>query len=337
MPNDGQIPEGAPQAQPQPVAPTPDVGAPAGPAPVASALESEAGELEDPDFDMGVQFLENPNNPELHGTPELGVQGDEPAANPQGQAPAGVDPNAQPQGVVPSVPAAPVAAVPPVAPVQPTAQPQTQPAATPQAPVGNPSDVFAHLHSQIEQRKGEIVGAVASQTYQLTQQELEGIQTEPEKVLPTLMARVHLNAVQGVLRHVAQQLPTAVGAMIQAHENHRRLEDKFYGAWPQLDRTAHDGTVRQMAAMYRAMNPNASLEDMIQTVGAQVVTALRLPLQAAPTQPVHRQPVAQPRPQPYVPAGPALSSTPAPARVPGEWERMASYIALDDAGMIPGG
>lgn len=336
MPNDGQVVDpNLPQNQTQPVSPTQTQAQPQRQA--FSALEDDPDtrqdieEPDDPDMDLAVSFMAQPNNPEW----DPSAQGDEGDTPPNGQTQPqqAVTPGA-PQGVAPQGDPAQAPVVPaagqPQQTVTPPQAPQAQPQAQPPAPVVNPSDAFRVLNETIEQKKGEIAGLLAGQTYQLSSQELEGIQSEPEKVLPQLMAKVHLNAVQGVLRHVAQQLPAAVSSMIQAHAQNQRLEDQFYSAWPQLNRYQHDSTVRQMAYMFRQMNPSASMEDMIRTVGAQVVTALGLPAQT--------QPAAQPQrvvrqQQPFRPAAPAQASPgPAPARTPNEWERMASYIALDDAG-----
>lgn len=336
-----------------------------------SALEDDPGTtkdiVEDDDFvdagaEMAMDFIAQRDNPELHGsevggTPSEVVDGDETGE----LAPDGLgEPGAQgtPQGVAdplaleqpdPAAAGLPAQASPqqpaagaPQTGQQPQAQQQTPesqaPAAAPQPaaqPTLNPADSFRQLHHLIEQQQPQIEKLVADQAYQLSAEELEGIQTEPEKVLPTLMARVHMNAVKGVLRHVAQQLPAAVGAMIEAKEVNRRLEDQFYSAWPQLDRNADDSTVRTMAAMYRRMNPQATLDDMIRVVGAQAVVALGKQGAPARARSPQAQPAAQPRRAvPFVPAAPASAAPPQARAQPGEWERLAQIMMADDAGVF---
>lgn len=337
-----------------------------------SALESDPGTVnsisEDEDFvdagaEMAMDFISQRDNPELHGsevagTPSEVVDGDEieglagdgtgevqPQGTPQGEAdPLGV--GTQPGSPAPvgtpaqASPQQQAENVPPVG-TQPSAQGQPAPAATPTGevasqpgaqPAFNPAESFRLLHQTIEQQQPQIEKLVADQAYQLSADELEKIQTEPEKVLPSLMARVHMNAVKGVLRHVAQQLPATVGAMIEARDSNRRLEDQFYQAWPQLDRVADDGTVRTMAAMYRRMNPQATFEDMVRVVGAQAVVALGKQSAPARTPTGARAPAPTRRAVPFVPAAPASAAPPQPKAQTGEWERFAQIMMADDAG-----
>ena len=331
----------APPIPTEPVAPPmPD---PAGEKPEAiSALEFEpdieasdetdGDVVSDPDADLAMEFFAEQKTPAVV----------DPAVVPP--VPVGSDPALQQPPVptapqmTPAPPVATVAPVPDPAAVQPTAAPtpsvQTDPQPTaPPAPSPNaPEEAFRVLSDAITRERPAIIDAVAAGQYQLTNEELTLVATEPEKVLPTLMARVHVNAVQGVLTHVAQQLPAVVGGMIKAQQMQADLENKFYSAWPQLDRTKHDNVVRHLAATYRQMNPSASFEDITRIVGAQALFAAGIAPQAAVTPAAPAAPVT--RQVPFQPAAAARTAA-APGRSePGTWEKMAAIMAADDAGLI---
>ena len=295
-----------------------------------SALDSEPDEeVNDPDVELAAEFFESQRAPAAveDSTPTASNVSSDPALQPTVPTPAApeVTPAPAPVATPAPAPAAPQAVQSEVAPTPPVQTEATPPLA--------PEDTFRVLSETIARERPKIIDAVATGQYQLTNEELTLIATEPEKVLPTLMARVHINAVQGVLSHVAQQLPAVVGGMIKAQQAQADLESKFYSAWPQLDRTKHDTTVRQLAAAYRQLNPNASFDDCVRVVGAQAAVALgvaTVPPVAAPA--VAPAPV---RAVPFQPAAAAARTAATPAtQEPGLWERMSAIIAADDAGMM---
>lgn len=272
----------------------------------------------------------------------------------QAESPKAVE--TQQPAVVPPTPATPTAPEPVVEPAsqepQPAVQsqpapssaqpeqpaPQQQPAATPspqttpQAETTPDEDGFTKLDKAIQASRDTVIEAVATSSYQLSQEELEGIQVEPEKVLPKLMARVHVNAVQGVLRHVAQQMPAMVHGLIHAQSEHKAREDEFFKAWPQLDRTKHGQDIVRAGQVFRQLNPQATLQDFIKQVGAQVVIAhglhLQAPAQAAqPQQQRTVQQQAASTPAPFVPAG--VGRTSAPVTIPTEnnpWSELVEVM-----------
>lgn len=310
------------------------------PAPQAiSALENEPDSpedddnLNDPDIVLATEFFKSQETPTASDPGETPVPASsDPALQPVTPTPAAqeVTPAQTPVAAPAPAPVAPVAVQPEAAP---TPSVQTEPQMqTPQASAPNaPEDTFRVLSETIARERPKIIEAVAAGQYQLTNEELTLVATEPEKVLPTLMARVHINAVQGVLTHVAQQLPAVVGGMIKAQQQQADLENRFYSAWPQLDRVKHDGTVRQLAAAYRQMNPNASFDDCVRIVGAQAAVALGVTTTptGTPAPAVASVPVRQ---VPFAPAAAARTAAPTPTAEPGTWERMAAIIAADDAG-----
>lgn len=201
---------------------------------------------------------------------------------------------------------------------------QAQPGA--QQPTQAP-DAFGELDRVIEAQRPKVIEAVAVGSYQLSQDELDGLTTEPEKVVPKLLAKVHVNAVQGVLRHVAQQMPVLLNSMLEVREINRAREETFWKQWPQLDRTKHGQQVLQVAQTFRQLNPNATPEQFVQHVGAQVVLMNNLHRQAAP-QPQQ----AQPAPAPFRPAGVGQGGGPIPAQAAqtGGWELITQMMQEGD-------
>jgi len=223
----------------------------------------------------------------------------------------------------PVVAPAPVAEATPA--VQPTPVSETPGAAAPASQQASPQaeDGFTALDRAIEAGREDLIKAVAQKVYQLPAEELEAVQTEPEVAIPKLLARVHVNTVQGVIRHVAQQMPAMVGALMQAQAEYGKREEQFFSQWPQLDRTKHRDQILQVGQVFRQVNPNATLEDFIKHVGAQVVLMNGLhaqqPQRAA-------MPVSQPVAPAYVPAGAGRQSNPAPAPDNNPWAEMVEVM-----------
>lgn len=307
---------------------TPDNGTSSTSEPTSQVVETDSAGTDD-DFDYkSFDYLDTPP------AQSEGVQDSPPAVTPPvtppepkapesqvGQQPPVVTPAQVPPQQAAQPPVAPTPA--PAAPAQETQPPQAaQPAGAqnPQPQADGP-DPFANLDRTIQAAKEQTIQAVAAQAYQLSPQELEAVATEPEKVLPVLMAKVHVNAVQGVLRHVSQQMPKMVGAIMQAEKVNRDREESFFKAWPQLDREKHMGAIMQAGQVFRQMNPNATHEDFIKHVGAHVVLANGLQNVQPP---VAQRPVAQPRPAPvpppFQPAGVGGMSAPAAPQATNIWD-----------------
>lgn len=294
----------------------------------------DIGGVDDPDMDLAIDFFANKdNNDELSVVPtaeETATNGSDPAP---GQSPTVVLPppvETPPVGTQPGAPAATVAAETPPPTVVAPPVPQSSQAAQ-ATPAANPEEVFQQLSTIIAQQKPAIVEAVAAGSYQLSQADVEAIQTEPEKILPRLMAQVHVNAVQAVMAHVAQQIGPTVMAHVQVSNRHRELEDSFYAQWPGLNRAVHGELVTQVGRNYRAMNPNATVEEFTRFVGAQALAMAGGGVVAAPTVPAKVQ-----RPPAFTPAAPGrVAQPPAPARAQqNEWERFSEIIDADERGVF---
>lgn len=259
-----------------------------------------------------------------------------PFENPEPQTP-----EAQPTAQVPAAPAtgtpppAQAAATPPQAVQQQQMQQQPQ---QPQQVQQQPQDAaevdpFTLMDSVLQQGRAQVIDAVADQVYKLSPEDLEGINTEPEKAIPKLLATVHVNAVQGVTRHIAQQMPAMVMGLMAAQVENTKREDAFFKAWPQLDREQHMPAIMQAGRVFKQMYPRATMTDFIRNVGAQVILAHGLHLQQPQTGQPQQVPPVQPQqqqvatPPPFVPAGAgSVGGVPTQPEPRGFWDEFVEVM-----------
>lgn len=139
------------------------------------------------------------------------------------------------------------------------------------------------------------------------------LQTEPEKVLPALAAKLHLDVMKTVMAQVNGMLPQVMQQQTKVVERETKAQDMFFGQWPQL--RGYEKQVLEVGRMYRQMNPNAAPDEAVKRIGEVALAALGLPVAAAPTPP------APPAPQQgFRPSAPGRVN--APSRQPTEWEEL---------------
>lgn len=214
-----------------------------------------------------------------------------------------------------AAPAAPPVAppvIPAVAAEPPVVQPQTpQPAAQPEpqqpAPAARTTEEIAALRTQYV--------AELTQSYQLTPEEAQMMQTQPELVLPKMAADLHVRVLDAVAAQLPQRVYGMVNQIIESQRVEKAAEDEFFKGFEDL--REHRAAVLQVGKLYRAANPTASKETAIQVIGNFVRTSLGLPT-----------PNSQPSPQPVQQANPFIPAQNAgggsmPASAPSLWEEMA--------------
>lgn len=131
------------------------------------------------------------------------------------------------------------------------------------------------------------------------------LQTEPEKILPQLAARLHVDVMKNVMAQMQGVLPQLVQQVQSVSTREAGAQDLFFKAWPELK--GYDQQVLQVGKMYRQMNPNASPEEAVQRIGELAMTAMGMQRKSA-------QAMAAPAPQgAFRPSVPGRVSAPAPA------------------------
>ena len=164
-----------------------------------------------------------------------------------------------------------------------------------QAPVEPTQEQLNEFRTQFE-------SAIASR-YAFSEADALQLQTEPEKVLPKLAAKMYADVLEDVNRMIQQSIPVAAQYAQQAQQaavQEERARGEFFSAWPELRN--YEAQVLAMGDAFRKMNPNASPQETIQRVGEITMAALGLqrkkPAQQPPYKPAGAGRVAQPAPQP---------------------------------------
>ena len=190
-------------------------------------------------------------------------------------------------------------------PLQPTPTPEAAPAEPGQQPAPTttpPADGAAALEEYRKNAEKKLESYFA-----LDEGAANELATDPVVAVPKLMAKVMYETIQATMQSVNHFLPS----MIEQHNVRQaaanEVENKFYAAWPQLDRKVHGDYIRQAATIVRQMRPNATLDDVIRDVGAQTMVAFKIP--AAPPPKAPWQKTAQPQ-APTPPHRPAAAAAP---------------------------
>lgn len=161
----------------------------------------------------------------------------------------------------------------------------------------------------------ETFQSALEQAYAFSDEDATALQVEPEKVLPKMAARLHMEVLDNVMQHVYKALPDVIKSYTVAESREEKAQNEFFGAWPEL--RGHTKQVLQMGQMYRQMNPTASPQEAIQRIGEMTMVALGK--QRKPT----GETVPAPQQAPFKPAAPGRVGTPPPAQ--GKWDQF-----LDD-------
>lgn len=267
-----------------------DAAPAAAPAPVTPQELSAPVETETPSADSGIDWADLSADVDDDAGSDFG---DEPGAPAEPAAPA---PEAQPPAVV----EAPAAETPPE-----VIQPEQV------APVTPP---VTQTPEQARQAENAYMAQLEN-LYKFDEETTLTLQTEPEKVLPALAAKLHLDVMKSVLAQVQGMIPEVMQQQTTMSTRETKAKGEFYGSWPELQK--YEAQVLEVGKMYRAMNPTASAEEAIQRIGETAMTALGL-TRAAPPAPPPTPPRAG-----FRPAVPGRVS--APEVAPTEWDQL-----LDD-------
>jgi hypothetical protein len=170
--------------------------------------------------------------------------------------------------------------------VQPQA-PAPQPQSSPPAPSAAPSP---------EQLQTQAIDYLRDNVYRFDDETSRRALTEPEVVLPQLAARLHVNLINEFAQQMHRALPTLIEREVTRRTAVMETKNEFFRRYPKLNRPEWDGVVSDSVAMAAQIHQGQP-RDVIMREGA-ALAAYRLRAQ------VPRQPPAQGRPQPFIPASP---------------------------------
>jgi len=151
-----------------------------------------------------------------------------------------------------------------------------------------------------------------AQRFTFTDEERESLREEPEKVLPSLAARLQVETYEMVLAALHSVLPTLIGQAIQGHQVAQTTHSKFLERWPELKDPRYEPVIREVAAQYRKAFPDATPEDAIEDIGRIAMRKLGI----KPKSPEQKARPTSPSPRSYVPAGRGAASSAQPVKKP---------------------
>lgn len=168
---------------------------------------------------------------------------------------------------------------------------------------------------------------------QLSDEDRDLLLTEPERVLPKLLARSYMDVYDSLMVGMSKQMPTQVTQLMEQQKQAAKAEEAFFGRWPKLkeaalaDKSKAD-ILRRTVQTYRQVNPNATPEQAIAEAGAMAMVALQIPLEAD-----DKAAAPKDEDKPFTPATPGGGSRVAPPPAPrelNEYEKLAEELLHDE-------
>jgi len=161
--------------------------------------------------------------------------------------------------------------------------------------------------------------------YALSEEQADKLLSEPEAVLPAMMAQMHMSIMSHVLAVVNEAQPAQFANYLQSQQRTQEAETKFKALYPDLDPKSEE--VNQAVEIVKQRFPQANFEEKLKQVGllAQVLSG-KVPVvaqQVAQQQTQQQQVVARPRP-----ASPAMSSA---ARAPVQTAQKSEWDLFIDS------
>lgn len=174
----------------------------------------------------------------------------------------------------PSVEETPPVVEPPV-PVEaePTVQPEV-PKPEPQIQEVPPSQTPEEIKASYEKFFEDSIDALATKVYQLDEETIEKLDTQPSEVIPKLAGRLHMQILTAAVTQIANMLPGMMAMQGERQTVSQKNEQDFFESFPKL--SEHRETVQRLATAYRQTNPDAPFKQAMEEVGAMSMVALRL-------------------------------------------------------------
>lgn len=195
-----------------------------------------------------------------------------------------------------------------------------QAAVTPETPGVQPETPAPELPAVTQQTPEEAKAAEAAyaaqleRLYQFNEDTALLLQTEPEKVLPALAAKLHIDVMRTVLSQVQSMLPQVMQQQTVASERESKAKAMFNEAWPEL--APYEKQVLEVGKLVRQLNPTADAPTIIKLIGETAMTSLGLTRAAPATQ----QSNESAAPSTFRPAVPGRVTT--PGAKPTEWDEL---------------
>jgi len=190
-----------------------------------------------------------------------------------------VQPPEGPKG--PSAPEAPkpAEAAPKDAPQGPTPKPEEVP-----SPPAAPSEPV-NVQEELARNQEAIIESLATEQFQLSQEEIEALQEDAVPVMQRMAARVYYQASVTMLRQLenfaSQRLPALINQHRAVETSNAQAETEFFEAFPSLKEERFVGQIQSFAQAFRTANPKITKKELHQSVGNAVLAVNGMVPQAA--------------------------------------------------------
>lgn len=274
---------------------------------------------------------------EVEGDLEVDSASPPAAAPPAPQQPAGNAPTqaATPTGA-PAAPAAPAASPAAAAPVAaapgqpaPSAPVASEEGVAP-PPAASPTQAPAQPAFDYSKWRTEQVTQLQEQ-YKISDDDASALLTEPEVVLPKLLAEHHVRVMEQVLTSVQQMVPRVLEQHTYAVTREQAAKQQFLAVNSDLADPRFERAIATFGQTFRSLNPNATGEEAARAVGNLVRAAYGMtPPNPGVGQPPAATPPAQMPTQPFAPVR-GGGGGPAPAAPPqNPFEALALDFLIED-------
>ncbi len=173
-------------------------------------------------------------------------------------------------------------------------------------------------------------------SYEMTPEEGIEFLDSPHEIVPKAMARLHVAVLEDAVKAIGQLLPQIVAREVQTIKTTTAHDKAFYDKWRKLDTPEYRKVVTRMGDLYKQHNPDATVEQFIQEVGAAAMIAFKIPPDDIPGESpaaLDLVPPAAPAREQHSPVQPGSGTPPAaPAKKLNEFETLAVEFEEDDRG-----
>lgn len=132
--------------------------------------------------------------------------------------------------------------------------------------------------------RNTMIEQLASQAYALDEDTAAQIMHEPEKVLPKLLAQMHVNIMEASLAGIGSALPIMIDQVSTVKTSAEKYRRDFYSQFSSLDKPEYHDGVRQLAMALRAQDPNADPKTFMKKLGVAASVTFGVPLPKELTQ-----------------------------------------------------
>jgi len=130
---------------------------------------------------------------------------------------------------------------------------------------------------QLQEARNQFMEGLAEQ-FEISDEEADMLRVEPEKALPKLLARATTQAVEYAVNIMRQNMPTLVGTQVQQQAQAQEVQSKFFGKFPELNNKKAVKVATQVAKTYRQLNPDASVDEVMDNVAYLTYRKMGLPM-----------------------------------------------------------